>query len=81
MIHIKCNSSNINEFWYDDKNTLVVKFHSNNIYLYKNISLSLVEDWIKSESKGKFHYRFIRNKPNTKLTDEQFEIWIKKLIP
>lgn len=55
-------SSNINSIGYDkNDNVLEVEFKTGSIYHYKNVPMSLVEEFINSESIGRFFNKQIRN--------------------
>lgn len=56
------NSKTIKKIEYDNKTvSLTVTFQTDQKYLYNNVPESIYQDFIKSESKGKFFARYIKH--------------------
>ena len=61
------SSSNINSIGYDEKmKTLEIEFKSEDIYQYSNVSSDIHKSLMNDSSKGKYFYKFIRDKYPTK---------------
>lgn len=55
-------SSNLESIGYNpETQELEIKFHKTGIYVYKNVSESLYNQLMKSQSKGHFFATYIRN--------------------
>lgn len=62
---IKVSSSNIDKIGYDiASKTLVIDFLSGGRYSYKNVPKMIFDNMLKSQSKGKYFYKNIREKYN-----------------
>lgn len=59
------NSTNIVNITYLSNGNLIIEFRGGSVYEYKNVPVALYEEFIKSDSKGKFFYAKIKNKFET----------------
>jgi len=60
-------SSNIKSVGYDKKTkTLSIRFYSGGTYEYSDVNNPIYEDFINSESLGRFFFRNIKTKYSTK---------------
>ena len=63
MQRIKVKSSNIVSVGYDEKEKIMeVEFISSGVYKYYEVSKEIYENFLKSESKGKYLFAHIRGR-------------------
>jgi hypothetical protein len=63
---IKVASSNIDSIGFDE-NGLTVRFKSGSMYQYGDVDLAMYNEFLNSESKGKFFNTKIKNKTYVKV--------------
>ena len=63
---IKVASSNIDSIGFDD-NGLIIRFKSGSMYQYGDVDLALYNEFLNSESKGKFFNTKIKSKTYIKV--------------
>jgi hypothetical protein len=77
--NVKIQSSNIKTMDYDPEENLIIEFSNGTRYKYKKVPLTIVEGFLKADSKGHFFALFIKGKYEfEKLADKKPEPPIAK---